>query len=70
LLVCSIMSISPDSGQVVAVPTNQKAGHVPHLTPDCQQRSRSQHDFIYLHIRWQVRNVEYEKPMSVRLDTL
>jgi len=36
LLVCSMMSISPDSGHVVAVPTNQKAGHVPQLEIESQ----------------------------------
>jgi hypothetical protein len=36
LLVCSMMSISPDSGHAVEVPTNQKAGQVPHLDAKSQ----------------------------------
>jgi hypothetical protein len=31
-----MMSISPESGHVVEVPTNQKAGHVPQLEAKSQ----------------------------------
>jgi hypothetical protein len=70
LFVCSIISISPDSGQVVAVPTNQKAGHVPHLNAVSSSHCQWQHNLIHIHIRWQVRHVKDEEPMGIGFHAL
>jgi hypothetical protein len=68
LLVCSITSISPVAGQT-PVPTNQKAGHVPHLNFN-QHSSPKGHTPLHSHISRQMLHIKNKKPMRIRLRAL